>query len=135
MIKIRIYTIGKEKSLHFDGAITEFEKRLKGRVQIDWVYPKNASDLIERLEKEEDYIALDEAGELVSSIEFSKMIADKARLVFVIGGAEGLPEALKRRPGNLSLSPMTFPHQMCRLILVEQLFRAYEILQGKPYHK
>ncbi len=100
----------------------------------------------ERLRKmllpQEFVVALDEKGTQYSSIEFAQFISrcqvrgDIKTLTFVTGGATGFSGAfLSEADVVLSLSRMTFPHQLCRLILVEQLYRAYTILAGEPYHK
>ena len=79
-----------------------------------------------------------EQGETLESIPFAQRLEQLSseRIAFVIGGADGLTEALKAEAHwRLSLSPMTFPHELARLMLVEQLFRAQAILQGRPYHR
>jgi 23S rRNA (pseudouridine1915-N3)-methyltransferase len=79
-----------------------------------------------------------EQGECLGSIPFAHRLAqfENERLVFVIGGADGLTAALKSEAHwKLSLSPLTFPHELARLMLVEQLFRAQAIVQGRPYHR
>ena len=79
-----------------------------------------------------------EEGDAVGSIPFARRLDQlgNQRLAFVIGGADGLTNELKGRAHwQLSLSPMTFPHELARLMLIEQLFRAQAILQGSPYHR
>ena len=86
----------------------------------------------------EHLIALMEEGVAVGSIPFAQRLETlgNQRLAFVIGGADGLTPALKQgAQWQLSLSPMTFPHELARLMLIEQLFRAQAILQGSPYHR
>jgi 23S rRNA (pseudouridine1915-N3)-methyltransferase len=83
-------------------------------------------------------VVLTEEGSTADSMAFAEALRGSGsdRLAFVIGGAEGIDPALKRQAAwRLSLSPMTFPHEIARLMLIEQLYRAQTILQGGPYHK
>ena len=136
VFKVKIFTIGKCKEKWLEEALAEYEKRLRGKMAIEWLLVKNDAELIEWT-KTEPYIALDPQGELFSSEAWSqKMVQLGLRLNFVIGGAEGLPSPLlKNARLKWSLSPLTFTHQMTRLILVEQLYRATEIERGSQYHK
>lgn len=96
--------------------------------------------LMQQLQPSDIVVLLDEGGKKYTSVEFSEMIgkfsaAGIKRLVFVIGGPYGFAqEVYDRADTKLSLSPMTFSHQMVRLIFVEQLYRAFTILKGEPYH-
>ncbi len=136
MFKIKILTIGKCKEQWLSVALSEYEKRLEGKLSIEWVLAKDDAQL-EVLANQESFIALDPKGELLTSEGWSqKMVKLGLRLVFVIGGAEGLSQTLiKKAQFRWSLSPLTFTHQMTRLILVEQLYRALEIERGSQYHK
>ena len=99
---------------------------------------KEADSIRAALRPDETLIALMEQGECLSSIPFAKRLEqfENERLVFVIGGADGLTAELKLQANwQLSLSPLTFPHELARLMLVEQLFRAQSIVQGRPYHR
>lgn len=140
MYKIKVLTLGKTKETWLDEALEEFYKRLRGQMQIEWILAKDDAHLIQLVEKEPLYISLDPAGKTLGSEEFSAYILNclregGARLAFVIGGPTGLPPSLKRGAHTLSLSRLTFTHQIVRLILVEQLYRALEIEKGSPYHK
>ena len=101
--------------------------------------PEKEADAIRAaLRPDESLVALMEEGKTQASIPFARTLEQfgNERLAFVIGGADGLTDALKAQARwSLSLSPMTFPHEMARLMLVEQLFRAQAILQGSPYHR
>jgi 23S rRNA (pseudouridine1915-N3)-methyltransferase len=139
MHKIKVLTIGKTKEAWLDEALDEFYKRLRSQVQFEWVFAKDDEQLIQICAKEPFVIALDPLGRELDSPSFSKYLVDKleahgTRLAFVIGGPEGLPEAL-RKGDMLSFSKFTFTHQIVRLILVEQIYRALEIARGSPYHK
>ncbi|MEX0961652.1 MAG: 23S rRNA (pseudouridine(1915)-N(3))-methyltransferase RlmH [Simkaniaceae bacterium] len=141
MYKIKIYTVGKNKELWLDTAIEEYEKRLKSNFQFDWFFAKNDEGLKKLIEKEKHYIALDPLGYSLPSDEFSKLLyqqllENRSRLTFVIGGDEGLDISIKANAYLLfSLSSMTFTHQITRLILTEQIYRAEQIQKGSPYHK
>ena len=99
---------------------------------------KEADSIRAALRPDETLIALREQGECLGSIPFARRLEqfENERLVFVIGGADGLTAELKlQAQWQLSLSPLTFPHELARLMLVEQLFRAQSIVQGRPYHR
>jgi 23S rRNA (pseudouridine1915-N3)-methyltransferase len=141
MHKITIYTVGKTKETWLNSAVEEYTKRLKNTMQIHWVLCKNSEQLNSLLSKEKRYICLDPLGKLLSSEEFTKEIFKQleiggSRLNIVIGAAEGIDPLIKTSSALLlSLSPLTFTHQLCRLVLLEQLYRASEIDKGTPYHK
>ena len=141
MYKIKVYTIGKTKEDWLQRALEEYEARLKASLSFEWILAKNDDHLTQLLEKEAHFICLDPKGKQFSSEEFSPNLLNLlqecgSRLSFVIGGAEGIPAALKTKArGLISLSKMTFTHQITRLILVEQVYRALEIGKGTAYHK
>lgn len=140
MIKVRILGVGKTKESWLDEAIEEYLKRLKPTMQIEFVFAKNDAQLLNWLEKEASVIALDPAGKLFTSEEWSAFLLERieaggARLTFVIGGPDGIPQTVRKSAFLLSLSPLTFTHQLARLVLVEQIYRALEIAKGSPYHK
>lgn len=140
MIKIHIISVGKTKEQWLEQAIAEYVKRLSVWTSLDFTWCKDDAHLLSQIEKESgSIICLDPAAVPFTSEEFAqflekKIVAGGSRVSFVIGGPEGLPAALKRYP-LISLSPMTFTHQIARLILVEQIYRAYTLLKGIPYHK
>lgn len=141
MYKVKVYTIGKTKEDWLHEALEEYEGRLKSSLALEWILAKNDEQLKQFLEKEATFICLDPQGKSYSSEEFSQFLIKAledghCRLTFVIGGAEGIPAALKAKARSLiSLSKMTFTHQITRLILVEQIYRALEISKGTAYHK
>lgn len=99
---------------------------------------KEAEAIQAALRPDETMVALMEQGETLTSIRFSQRLSQlgNERIAFVIGGADGLTPTLKAKARwQLSLSPMTFPHELARLMLIEQLFRAQAIRQGSPYHR
>lgn len=140
MFKIRILSVGKTKESWLDSAITEYTKRLSPIASIDFIWAKDDMHLITLAEKETQIVCLDPTGKQLDSTQFAHFLqnrleAGKMHLAFIIGGAEGLPSALKSRHPLISLSLLTFTHQITRLILVEQIYRSFEILKGSPYHK
>jgi len=102
---------------------------------------KEGEFLLAKLRKGSYIVALTEDGENQNSRQFSKWlegmgIQGRSDITFVIGGAAGLSkELLDKADGSLSLSPMTFPHQLARLVLIEQIYRAFTLIKGEPYHK
>tara|TARA_B110000285_G_scaffold231973_1_gene301947 strand:+ start:1656 stop:2129 length:474 start_codon:yes stop_codon:yes gene_type:complete len=155
-MKIKLILIGKTKSKFLLDGENEYIKRLKHYSNFSELiipYIKTGSKISKKKIKENegnmilnsltnsDYvILLDSKGSTLTSIEFSefldkKMIFSITRLVFVVGGAFGFSEEVyKRADSKLSLSKMTFSHQMIRLIFKEQLYRAFTILKGEKYH-
>ncbi len=155
-MKIWLWSIGKAHDSYVKEGINEFTKRISKYFPVEWniiPVPKNAGMLSEMdLKKREgetilqwlkpdDYlVALDEHGKQFSSEGLSEFLQERAsastkNLVFLIGGAFGLDAAvLKRAQLKWSLSQLTFPHQLVRLILAEQVYRACTILQNEKYH-
>lgn len=150
---IKIICVGKIKEKYFNDAISEYSKRIEKFTKIEIVELsdinngepdkciKNESLKITEKIKPKDYvIALDINGKSYDSVEFSSIIKNKQEnyqnIVFVIGGSYGLSEGLKRScHERISFSKMTFPHQMFRVILLEQIYRSYKILNNEEYHK
>ena len=139
--RCRILAVGKVRRSWIQDGIELYRKRLPGLEIIeirDSTPDKEAESIRASLRADEHLIALMEEGNAVGSIPFARRLDQlgNQRLAFVIGGADGLTNELKGRAHwQLSLSPMTFPHELARLMLIEQLFRAQAILQGSPYHR
>ncbi len=153
---IKLLAIGKTDSTHLQELITEYEQRLRHYIKFELeVIPdiKNVKNLSEVQQKEKEgeailkrlqptdvLVLLDEHGKQHTSIEFSnylqkKMNAGIKRMIIVIGGPYGFSETIyQKAQGKLSLSKMTFSHQMVRLFIVEQIYRAFTILKNEPYH-
>ena len=150
---IKIICIGKIKEDFFKEAIKEYQKRLSKYTKIEIIECKDYDigniDSIKKLEGEEilkkindkDYvITLEIEGENLTSIEFSKLINNtltiNSNITFIIGGSYGLDDEVKKRSDyKLSFSKMTFPHQLFRVILLEQIYRAFKIINNESYHK
>lgn len=139
--RCRILAIGKVRRSWIQEGIAVYLKRLPGLTVVelrDSTPEKEAESIRSVLKPDEQMIALMEQGESLGSLPFAQRVEQfgMQRLAFIIGGADGLSDSIKSGSRwQLSLSPMTFPHEMARLMLVEQLFRAKAILQGSPYHR
>ena len=155
-MRIGLILVGKTVNKHFVELIDDYAGRVKHYVGFDiTVIPelKNTKNLSTDQQKQQegelilkqlqggDYVVLlDEHGKEFRSVEFSKWVEQKMqtvnkRLVFIIGGPYGFsPEVYAKANEKISLSKMTFSHQMVRLIFVEQLYRAMTIMRGEPYH-
>jgi 23S rRNA (pseudouridine1915-N3)-methyltransferase len=140
MLKIKILSVGKFKDDWLENAIEIYTQRLTGKMQIEWAFAKDDKQLLQLLSNEPNVICLDPEGLMQTSEEFSLYLFKSlekggSRLSFVIGGAEGLPNTIKKQYPLISLSRLTFTHQMARLLLIEQIYRAMEIQKGTDYHK
>ena len=155
-MNIRLITIGKTDNKNLQALIDDYTKRLSFYVKFDLeIIPdiKNVKNLSEGQQKEKEgelilskitatdqLILLDENGKTFNSVGFSdylqkKMNAGTKTLVFVIGGPYGFSETVYQKAnGKVSLSEMTFSHQMVRLFVIEQLYRGFTILKNEPYH-
>ena len=159
-MKITVITVGKIKEKFYRDAVAEYEKRL-GRyckpeiIQVedektpdrananltDLVKKKEAERILKYLREDAYVIVLDIRGKAYDSEEFATQIESLAtkgvsHIQFVIGGSLGLHEEVcKKADLTVSFSKMTFPHQLMRVILLEQIYRAYRIISGEPYHK
>ena len=133
--------VGKIRRDWIQDGIVLYLKRLPGFTITelrDSTPEKEAEAIQAALRPDETMVALMEQGETLTSIRFSQRLGQlgNERIAFVIGGADGLTPTLKAKARwQLSLSPMTFPHELARLMLIEQLFRAQAIRQGSPYHR
>jgi len=159
-MKITIISVGKIKEKYLKDAIAEYSKRLSGYCNLSHIElsdekaPENLSPndiqrikgiegqkILSKLKDKQHIYALDLQGKQRSSEEFSKDIKDlqvygNSDIVFVIGGSLGLSnDVLKRANQSICFSRMTFPHQLMKVILLEQVYRAFKIMKGEPYHK
>jgi 23S rRNA (pseudouridine1915-N3)-methyltransferase len=155
-MKITFLTVGKTTNSHLIKLQEEYQNRLKFYIPFETIIipelkntknlsiqeqkEKEADLILKSLETTDEVILLDEKGKQYTSVGFSefiskKMLASHKRMVFVVGGPYGFSERVYQRAnGKISLSAMTFSHQMIRLIFTEQLYRAMTILKGEPYH-
>lgn len=155
-MKIVLLAVGKTSEQYLIDGVYKYQKRLSHYTQFEFIEIMNIKNaksiskfelikkegdlLLKHLHPSDHVILLDDKGKEFSSNSFSEkiqnwMLSGKKRLVFIIGGAYGFSENLYNR-GNekISLSKMTFSHQMVRLFFVEQLYRGYTILNNEPYH-
>ena len=140
MIHIKILSPGKIKEQWLQEAIQEYLKRLTPLAHFELIWPKDEKHFTKFVQEEKDLICLDPRGKMYSSEAFTDYFFKEVEkggssIAFAIGGAEGFPEGLTAGRPLLSLSPMTFTHQHVRLLLIEQIFRAFEIRKGTGYHK
>ena len=132
MPPINIYTIGKAKESWLQEALAEYEKRLPFTIR--WHLCKDDAALAAKIPN--TYIALDPTGTTHTSESFAHWFIQSYPRHFIIGGAEGLTPKMRQNAQDLiSLSPLTFTHQLTRLILLEQLYRATQIDKNTDYHK
>jgi 23S rRNA (pseudouridine1915-N3)-methyltransferase len=156
-MKITVLNVGKVRQSFIREGEQEYMKRLQGTplavslVELGLEAPESlapaavqdreATELLKRLEPYEYVVALDERGKKLSSKDFAalltkQMVAGTRTLAFVIGGAYGFSEKVRQRASYvLSLSDLTLPHQLARLVLVEQIYRAHTLIKGISYHK
>lgn len=155
-MKITLLTIGKTEDSYLKEGIEKYLKRLKHYVSFkvlelpelkntkslsaDQQKAKEAELIHKHIASTDQLILLDEKGKELSSVQFSgflnkKMLGSVQHMVFVVGGPYGFDPAIQNRADDkISLSKMTFSHQMVRLFFIEQLYRSFTILKGEPYH-
>jgi 23S rRNA (pseudouridine1915-N3)-methyltransferase len=156
-MKISIVQVGRVRQAFVKDGEQEYLKRLRSTpyaltitelglesseaLRAAEVQEREGTELLKRLDSFEYVVVLDERGKQLSSVDFSQLLATRANtgtrsIAFVIGGAYGFSENVRQRADYvLSLSKMTLPHQVTRLVLVEQLYRAYTLGKGISYHK
>ena len=160
-MKIKIIGVGKIKEKFYKEAIGEYSKRMGAYNKIEIIEvpdeqaPENLSDkeidqvkakegekILAKIEETDYVVSLEILGKQMTSEGFAEFIRNEMAegfgrdLVFVIGGSNGLSQEVSQRANyKLSFSKMTFPHQLMRVILMEQIYRAYRIINGHPYHK
>ncbi|MCI8963467.1 MAG: 23S rRNA (pseudouridine(1915)-N(3))-methyltransferase RlmH [Eubacterium sp.] len=159
-MKIRILCVGKIKEKFMREALGEYSKRLSRYIKLEiievvdekkpdsasekeenQIRDKEAERLLKQIRQEDYVIALAIDGKMYDSVAFSRKLdrfgmLGRGSVVFVIGGSLGLGEqVLERADESISFSKMTFPHQLMRVILLEQIYRGYRILRNEPYHK
>ena len=155
-MNIVLIVVGKTADKYIEESIVDYVKRLSRYVKLDIVVipdvrnaknlsqeqlkEKESENILTRLSPQDKVVLLDERGEQMGSEQFAGWLQENMnrgtrKLVFVIGGAYGFSQAMyERAVGKISLSKMTFSHQMVRLLFAEQLYRSFTILAGQPYH-
>ncbi len=148
-MKITIIAVGKEKDFVGSELVAEYNGRIEHYNQIEWLYipasdkaeeEKRILKVLDSHEGGSHIIMLDELGKQYTSTQFSEFIQKRLNeglksVVFLIGGSYGFGDAVRARANSIiALSSLTFPHQLIRLILAEQLYRVFTILKGEKYH-
>ncbi len=159
-MNITLYTVGKVKEAFYRNAVAEFQKRLSKYCRLelievadektndmdspggkDMILKKEGDRILSKIKEDVFVVALAIQGEEMTSVEFSKYMSNlalhgRSNIGFVIGGSLGLSdEVYKRADIQISFSKMTFPHQLMRVITLEQIYRAFRIQYNEPYHK
>ena len=139
-MNVLVYSINPSKNKILLPAINEYSKRIKYFVNFEFIEVKSLK--LEHIKKFKNkfIFALDEDGELLDSLEFANKIRDfmedNLDIVFIVGDANGLPsDVIKNSNMVLSLSKLTLPHLLARVVLIEQLYRSFSIINNIPYHK
>ncbi len=151
---IKILCVGKIKEEYLDKGIKEYLKRLNAFTKVEIIELKEGNNIdidktlltegvsiLDKITKDDFVITLEIEGKMLTSLELSQKIKDlytygHSNIVFIIGGSWGLDEKVKKRSNlALSFSKFTFPHQLMRLILIEQIYRSFTIINNKEYHK
>ena len=150
-MKLKVVSIGKDRSGLFAPGVAEYAQRLSLHAKVELLELKESARSGAAAKTDEgqrllescgraQVVALDETGKHLGSVELAQWlgrhVGTTPELAFVIGGDEGLsPEVKQKAVLTLSLSKLTLPHRLARLVLMEQLYRAFTILRGEPYHK
>lgn len=146
-MKLVILSVGKEKDSLSEDLTKHFEMRILRYLPLEWIYlshestkEKEGEKILSALKKEDYVVLLDEKGKDMTSIAFAELIENRMvdsikRMVFIIGGAYGVSDAVHIRANySWKLSSLVFPHMLVRVIVAEQLYRAMSILKGEKYH-
>ncbi|MBW6468076.1 MAG: 23S rRNA (pseudouridine(1915)-N(3))-methyltransferase RlmH [Coriobacteriia bacterium] len=154
-MKITLVAVGRLKEAYWRDAAAEYLKRLRPYATVEVIevpdrdvtrdearaLSEEAADVLRALPDGAHVVALEISGRALSSEGFAADLADhmvggRSHVAFVLGGAAGLdPAVLARADSRLSLGPMTLPHQLARVVLLEQIYRAFRIVRGEPYHR
>lgn len=159
-MKITVITVGKIKEKYFTGAVEEYSKRLSryckmniievadektienaSEAEANMIKEKEAGRILKKIPDDAYVITLEIMGKMLDSVELADKIRDittkgKSHLCFIIGGSMGLHDSVSKKAHyKLSFSKLTFPHQLMRVILLEQIYRSYRIIHNEPYHK
>ena len=151
-MKLIIISVGKERNTLGADALLEYSHRLARSVDVEWLYitpsvsggdkakREEGERILSKISEGDFVVCLDEHGRQLDTIGFADLLDKRIqgavkRLIFIIGGAYGLdPAVLERASNTIALSLLTFPHELVRIILAEQLYRAFSLLAGSKYH-
>jgi 23S rRNA (pseudouridine1915-N3)-methyltransferase len=136
-MRISVIAVGRMRPPYQDD-IEHYRKLIAGHARVELVEVRDEEAIAQRIKERTYVVLLHSEGRAYDSLEFADWLEERRRdgrdLVFVIGGARGLDAELERADVTLSLGPMTLPHQLARVVLMEQLYRAHKILAREPYH-
>ena len=143
---IKIVCVGKIKEKYLRDAISDYEKRISKYHKINIIevddsnMKEESTRILKNIKKDDFVITLEINGNVISSMEFAnkidKLFITNSNITFVIGGSDGIDDSVKERSNySLSFSTLTFPHQLFRVILLEQIYRCFKILNNETYHK
>lgn len=150
---IKIISVGKIKEKYLIDAIDEYKKRLSKYIKIEEIelkdysnlpkeviLKKEAEDILKNINDRDYVITLEILGNILSTeewkIKYEEILINNSNIVFVIGSSYGLDDSIKKRSNyKLSFSRMTFPHQLFKVILLEQIYRIYKMMNNEEYHK
>ena len=140
-MRVLVLAVGRQKDDLWTEAEAEYRKRLPRYADVDVRSVKDEKALLAALPARARLVVLDERGDLLSSDELARAVIGRAQLdavdlVFAIGGPEGHSEEVRRRAWRkVAFGRITLPHRMCRVLLLEQIYRGFTSLKGEPYHK
>jgi 23S rRNA (pseudouridine1915-N3)-methyltransferase len=139
-LKLVVLAVGKMRDRHMAALCDDYLARARRHLSVDVVEVDDGAALERRLPRDAELVALDPDGESWTTTDLAahlerRMVHGARAIAFVIGGADGLPADLVRRASiRLSLSRLTLPHRLARVVLCEQIYRALTIIRGEPYH-
>jgi 23S rRNA (pseudouridine1915-N3)-methyltransferase len=145
-MKLTFISVGKKNDSDIEEAVADYTKRIARYFSVEWkIIPtsdkeKEGESILKTLDSGDFVVVLDDKGKAMNTLELSQFIekrmsASDKRIVFIIGGAYGFSESVYKRANyKWSLSKLTFPHQLVRLILAESLYRAISVIKKEPYH-
>jgi 23S rRNA (pseudouridine1915-N3)-methyltransferase len=142
-MQIRLLMLGKTRRPEMNAALADYAKRINRSCPIELTEVRDAESAVKKLnaDRAATMLLLDAGGKLYDSVAFAKWLGEQRdrgtrEVIFVCGDADGFPESLRERVmQKISLSPMTYSHELARVMLAEQIYRAFAILSGSPYPK
>lgn len=140
-MKLTMITIGKPRSKEIVALAEKYSSRIAHYANFELLHLKDEKQALSKIKPQDFVVVLDERGKILASTEFANFIGrhqtqGTKHIVFFIGGENGVEDGLRRRANFvLSLSRLTFPHELALVILLEQVYRAFSIIKGEPYHR
>jgi 23S rRNA (pseudouridine1915-N3)-methyltransferase len=141
-VKIHLGVVGRLKEAYFTAAEDEYRKRLRPYCTLTVHEAKDEAGMLAALPQSAHLYAFDERGEALTSTQFAELLAAEAQhgggapIAFVIGGADGHSDAVRKRARKLiAFGKLTIAHRLVRILVLEQLYRGFKIVRGEPYHR